>query len=241
VGLCGAAQLRFYRGDPPIASDERHDITDAHDAADMADRPLANDPIDRIERAEPMLPMLSTEPTDPMDSRELVLPIDSSELREYRLQREVVCAMSVSMHASCHVRCEHVTAMDVTRDRLFDEYDTTIVSVLHPQVGWTDPALVAIETRRSAVVMTAWNPGFVRPSLAENREANARLRTVLDATGHEVWRADGRAPDGTELEEGWIVWELPVSVGLAVAASFGQFAIYAYDESGLRVTVACPS
>jgi hypothetical protein len=130
--------------------------------------------------------------------------------------------------------------MDVTRDALFDEYDTTIVSVLHPEHGWTDPALVVIERGQRAVVMTAWNPGFARPSESENRRANERMLRELLATGHEVWRADGSAPDGTFVEEGWIVWGLPVGAGLAVATAFGQFAIYAYDESGMRVTVVCP-
>jgi hypothetical protein len=127
------------------------------------------------------------------------------------------------------------------REQLFEEYDTTIVSTLHPEHGWTDPALVAIDRRCSAVVMTAWNPGFVRPSQAENQAANEELLSVLRTTGHEVWRADGRAPDGSELEEGWIVWGMPVHEGLALASRFGQFAIYVYDDAGMRQTVACPA
>jgi hypothetical protein len=130
--------------------------------------------------------------------------------------------------------------MDMTRSDLLDLYDTTLVSTLHPVHGWTDPALVAIERNQGAVVVTAWNPGVARPSVDENRRANEELLNQLLATGHEVWRADGRAPDGTFAEEGWIVWGLPMEQGVALAISFGQLAIYAYDETGQRVTVACP-
>jgi hypothetical protein len=129
--------------------------------------------------------------------------------------------------------------MDATRENLFVQYDTTVVTTLHPAQGWTDPARVAADTGRSAVVMTAWNPGFERPTIEENMAANARMHADLERTGREVWRADGRAPDGTWLEEGWIIWEMPVDEGLEVAAGYGQFAIYHYDTNGRRVTIAC--
>jgi hypothetical protein len=127
------------------------------------------------------------------------------------------------------------------REQLFDVYDTAIVSALDPQFGWTDPSLVAIARRGSAVVMTAWNPGLVRPSSDENRLANERLHAELAATGLEVWRADGSAPDGSALEEGWIIWGMPMAMGLAIAARYGQFAVYVYDDAGMRQTVACPT
>ena len=130
--------------------------------------------------------------------------------------------------------------MDVTRDDLVDLYDTTVVSILHPDHGWTDPSLVALERGEGAVVLTAWNPGLVRPTESENRNASERMRQQLLTFGRDVWRADGRAPDGGAHEEGWIVWGLPVSLGLEIAARFGQFAIYSYDQSGVRVTVECP-
>jgi len=130
--------------------------------------------------------------------------------------------------------------MDATRDQLFDLYDTTLVSTLDPEHGWTDPALAAIDRGRHALVMTAWNPGHQRPSEADNRRANDVMREELESTGHEIWRADGRAPDGSFMEEGWLAWGMPVGLGLEIAARHGQFAIYAYDEAGVRVTIACP-
>jgi hypothetical protein len=174
-----------------------------------------------------------------MERNEFVDPIDSIEFRERRLHRDPGSPWLL-MRTSCQQWEDKDADMAVTRHERFDEYDTTIVSTLHPDHGWTDPALVSIERRQSAVVMTAWNPGVIRPSLSENRHANDRLRAELEQTGYEVWRADGRAPDGSFMEEGWIVWEMPMDLGLSIAARFGQFAIFTYDEAGQRVTVACP-
>ena len=222
-------------------------MTDRLEAADRSEAKLANEPIDSTDAADPTLPMLSTEPTDPIDRKELVDPILSIEFRDATLQRDVLMPDDGVMPASCHRQasdavwaCHDVRTMDATREQLFDLYDTTIVSALDPDHGWTDPALVAIARGRSALVMTAWNPGHQRPSESDNRRANDVMRQELAATGREVWRADGRAPGGAFSEEGWLAWGLPVDVGLAIAARYGQFAIYAYDETGLRVTVACP-
>ena len=131
--------------------------------------------------------------------------------------------------------------MEPSREQLFEDYETTIVLAQHPHLGWVDPGPVAAMTRRSAVVMTAWNPGHERPTEVRNREANTRLGRELEDTGFEVWRADGSAPDGTWLEEGWIIWDMLVDQGLDIASRYQQFAIYGYDEDGRRVTIACPS
>ena len=66
----------------PIPRCERQAITDRLDAADIADRMLANDPTDRTDSADPMLPMLSTDPTDPIDRAEFVEPMLRIEFRD---------------------------------------------------------------------------------------------------------------------------------------------------------------
>jgi hypothetical protein len=209
------------------------------DIADSSEAKLAKDPIDNAEAAEPMLPMLSTEPMLPIDRNELVEPMDRIELCDAMLHREVSGSDEV-MDSCCQHQWRDGGVMDLTREDLLDLYDTTIVSIQHPEHGCTDPALVAIERKQGAVVLTAWNPGLERPTEAENRQANERMLGELLATGHEVWRADGRAPDGTFEEEGWIVWGLALDQALVLALRFGQFAVYTFDDSGLRVTVACP-
>ena len=126
-----------------------------------------------------------------------------------------------------------------SREDLFEHYDSTIVSVLHPDYGWTDPALLVLERGEAAVVMTAWNPGFERPAIEINELANARLHAELVLTGHVTWRADGTSPDGSFHEPGWLAWGIQVPEAIALARRYGQFAIYVFDPTGERLTVPC--
>jgi len=57
-------------------------MTASRDAPDMIDSTLANEPMERSEAADPMLPMLSTEPTEPIDRSEFVEPMLRAELRD---------------------------------------------------------------------------------------------------------------------------------------------------------------
>jgi hypothetical protein len=66
----------------PTPRCDRHAITDSRDAADSTLARLANDPMDRIDIADPMLATLRTEPTEPIESAEFVDPMLSTELRE---------------------------------------------------------------------------------------------------------------------------------------------------------------
>lgn len=125
------------------------------------------------------------------------------------------------------------------RIALFVEYEAAIVSTLDPVHGWVDPALACVERDEAAVVLTAWNPGFDRPGEAANRQRNAELSARLEATGLEVWRADGRDPQAGFSEEGFLVWGMAASLACRVGREFGQFAIYAYDRQGVRTVVPC--
>jgi hypothetical protein len=126
-----------------------------------------------------------------------------------------------------------------TIEDLFRAYEAAIVSALDPDHGWVDPALACLERGRSAVVMTAWNPGFERPSIEVNRSANDRLRRTLDEHGCDLWRADGFDPQMSMSEEGFLAWEMDVELACQIGRQFGQFAIYAYDRDGVRRVVAC--
>jgi hypothetical protein len=122
---------------------------------------------------------------------------------------------------------------------LFDQYQAAIVSALDPEHDWVDPALACLERGQDAVVITAWNPGFERPSPRVNRERNEELLLALQATEHEVWRADGSDPDGSISEEGFLVWGMDIEQASLLGRTFGQFAIYSYDREGVRLVVAC--
>jgi hypothetical protein len=126
------------------------------------------------------------------------------------------------------------------REALFLIYEQALVATQEPVAReWVDPALECLGRSQSAIVMTAYNPGTDRPSWAENEAANERMQTVLIDLGYEVWPADGFSADGTWREPGWLVWGMSVEQGAAIAADFGQFAVYAYDSEGVRTVVAC--
>jgi hypothetical protein len=126
------------------------------------------------------------------------------------------------------------------KEVLFGIYEQALVSAQDPaNEEWLDPSLECLTRGHSAVVMTAYNPGTDRPTWAENEAANERMLDVLRTTGFEIWRADGFSADGTWREPGWLVWQMPVEHGCAIAADFGQFAVYYYDEAGQRTVVAC--
>lgn len=126
------------------------------------------------------------------------------------------------------------------REVLFSIYEQALVAALDPANDeWLDPALECLSRRQSAIVMTAYNPGTSRPSWAENEAANIRMVEVLRSRRYEVWQADGFSADGTWREPGWIAWGMPIEEGVTIAADFGQFAVYVYDDEGVRSVVAC--
>jgi hypothetical protein len=126
------------------------------------------------------------------------------------------------------------------RETLFTIYEEALVTTLDPvNEEWLDPSLECLTQRRSAIVMTAYNPGTARPTYAENEAANQRMFDDLRSHGYDIWQADGFSADGTWREPGWLVWDMPVEAGIAIAAEYGQFAVYAYDVEGVRSVVAC--
>lgn len=128
------------------------------------------------------------------------------------------------------------------REILFEIYEEALVSAWDPaSQEWVDPSLECLTRGRSAVVMTAYNPGTARPSWAENEAANARMLDVLTGGAWEVWRADGHSADGTWREPGWLAWSMPISIGVQIAAEFDQYAVYLYDDLGVRTVVPCIS
>ena len=126
------------------------------------------------------------------------------------------------------------------REVLFSIYEQALVAALDPANDeWLDPALECLSRGQSAIVMTAYNTGTSRPTWAENEVANARMLEVLRSRRYEVWQADGFSADGTWREPGWLVWDMPLEAGIALASAYGQFAVYAYDIEGVRSVVAC--
>ena len=147
---------------------------------------------------------------------------------------------------------------------LIRSYQQTLVVAQGP-TGWRPVGQWCRERGQGAQVLTAWNPGFIRPTLTENLSANAALvsslvRLAADSDGRgvppEIWPADGRAVgtrgatktsrfDESGLSEpgfsepGFCVWGLPSEDVIALAEEFGQFAIYTFDAQGRRRLQPC--
>ncbi len=131
----------------------------------------------------------------------------------------------------------------LAREELFAEYAAAIVSAREPgatdATAWSDPALFCAIRGQAGLVMTAWNPGFARPTKEINEANNARMFAALDETGFEIWAADCASPDGQFREPAFLVWDMPVDSGLVLASEFGQFAIFVYSAEGERTVVSC--
>lgn len=134
---------------------------------------------------------------------------------------------------------------------LIVSYQQTLVVAAGAQ-GWRPVADWCRVRRQPAQVLTAWNPGFTRPTLAENLTNNAALAERLAvelasrSTPFEIWPADGRAVPGSGErqiapfhESGFCIWGASVAAVRSIAEEFGQFAIFAFDAAGRRSLVPC--
>lgn len=105
--------------------------------------------------------------------------------------------------------------------------------------AWVDPVSVCRARGVGAVVLTAWNPGWVRPDRATNDANNERLELELVQSEADFWPAVGSSRHDDHSEPGFIIWGMAAEEGCAIARRFGQFAIYLYNPDGLLVTIDC--
>lgn len=87
-------------------------------------------------------------------------------------------------------------------------------------------------------VVTAWNPGALRPTEDENRTANRALRARIVQLGFQPHRAVGCDPASPHHEEGWAVVGMSDESACALGAEFGQDAVFRIDPGTLTV-LAC--
>lgn len=93
--------------------------------------------------------------------------------------------------------------------------------------------------RNGAVhVVTAWNPGALRPTEEQNRTANRELRARIVQMGFEPHPAVGCDPASPHHEEGWAVVGMSDREVCALGAEFGQDAVFRIEPGTLRV-LAC--
>ena len=87
-------------------------------------------------------------------------------------------------------------------------------------------------------VITAWNPGDLRPTHEENQKASGELRMRLLGLGLKPIRALGADPDSDHAEESWAVSGLSDDQARALGAEFGQVAVFRLAD-GVQTVLAC--
>jgi hypothetical protein len=112
------------------------------------------------------------------------------------------------------------------------------VSVALPSQCWVDAAEAARVVGSTLHVITAWNPGSLRPRLEENRSRNAELLDRLRRLNCDVYPAIGASPDGDHHEESYAVAGATMDDVLALGREFGQEAIFEITPERLTV-VSC--
>ena len=87
-------------------------------------------------------------------------------------------------------------------------------------------------------LVTAWNPQAERRAPDENRLANRRLRSALEAR-HPCWvPAVGRSPDGSWVEPGFLLGGLSSEEAAALAAEWDQRAVFVVTLDEVLVIAA---
>lgn len=119
---------------------------------------------------------------------------------------------------------------------LTDVYESTILLTWDPQDvnNALDVSGIARTRQQSCVVLTAWNPGHLRPNHEENTDANLEMLDQLRTLGYEVWACDGASPDGSFVEPGFCVWAMSDFHAQMLGRAFGQYAVFVFDQEGRR-------
>ncbi|MGZ6134789.1 MAG: DUF3293 domain-containing protein [Myxococcaceae bacterium] len=126
--------------------------------------------------------------------------------------------------------------------RLVQAYVGSLYRVFPPgsaefvlRIGHRHPAFDAClgeASRRSWVVLTAWNPGSVPRTEEENVAAQSALTEVFERAGLVVWPARGESPERDWVEESLCVLDLDREQARSLARSFGQVAVVQGEVGG---------
>lgn len=85
------------------------------------------------------------------------------------------------------------------------------------------------------VILTAWNPLAAVLCVDENVARNSALRALIEASHWHWLPAENHAPDGTHLEPGFAIFDVPAAEVAGLAALFGQSAIFIWDGREGRI------
>ena len=128
----------------------------------------------------------------------------------------------------------------------WDGYARTVVEIRRPEEGdlVVRPAPRGVTgmwpwpTPEPVYVLTAWDPGDERPGPEVNRRRQAALESELRPLVAAMWSAVGTDPVTGRREEGVAVRGPGEAEVLAVAARYGQDAVFVWTP-GVWATVSC--
>jgi hypothetical protein len=131
-------------------------------------------------------------------------------------------------------------------DDRFMSYRRTVVGIARPGGSWLrvrparepDAAGWPWPDRRPVHILTAWDPGSERPGEAINRARQAGLEADLERLALPYASAVGVDPTTGRREEGVAVRDALESTVAALAADYGQDAIFAWTPEEWAI-VAC--
>lgn len=84
-------------------------------------------------------------------------------------------------------------------------------------------------------IVTAWNPGILRPSGAVNKAANRQLEAALKESGRKYFPACGHSQDKSYMEPSFAVSGITPRAAVGLGRAFGQAAVFYWDGSNARL------
>lgn len=116
----------------------------------------------------------------------------------------------------------------------FDDFGNTIIHAGDGTI-YAGPGAVCVCLPDPATVITAWNPRGERAHPVFNQNANATLCDLLVREGAHPVAVVGQSPDGSWLEESFLVGGLSRARAVAIGIRFEQLAIFELNQEQVLV------
>lgn len=136
----------------------------------------------------------------------------------------------------------------LTREDLFKAYERTCFIIdaagreIHLRIGHQNPdadELLKEYGVTGAAFITAWNPGSVRLTTAENERRQQSMEEQIHFAGFQILHGRGVGIDPTWTpEESALIFGIPETCALALAGQFGQLAIVWHEVERQSILVA---